>query len=68
MANKNSTEWKNGFDAGLNGSNTTNTHFSNFGTKEQTADWEAGKKAGEAQRAISKKGKGTIRKANPRKK
>lgn len=59
---KNSKEYKNGFDAGLNGSNTTNTHFSNFGTKEQTADWEAGHKAGKKEKANGKE-----KKANPRK-
>lgn len=40
-------EYKMGYDAGLNGSNTTNTHFSMFSTQEKTTNWEAGKKAGE---------------------
>lgn len=60
--NKNSREYNNGLDAGLNGSNTTNTHFTNFSTKEQTADWEAGQRAGKKEKA-----KGKVRKANPRK-
>jgi post-segregation antitoxin (ccd killing protein) len=66
--NKNSQEYKNGHDAGLNGSNTTNTHFSNFATKGQTADWEAGNRAGKKAKANQTKGKGTIRKVNPRRK
>lgn len=66
--NKNSQEYKNGFDAGKNGPNTTNCSHFNFATKDQTADWEAGNKAGKKAKAIQKKGKGSIRKANPRKK
>lgn len=65
--NKNSKEYKNGHDAGLNGSNTTNCHFGNFATKEQTADWEAGNKAGNKAKAEAKGKKGKTRKANPRK-
>lgn len=61
--NKESKEYKGGFDAGLNGSNTVNTHFSFFATKEQTADWEAGQSAGKKEKA-----KGKTRKPNPRKK
>lgn len=64
--NKNSKEFKNGYDAGLNGANTTNSHFSNFSTPDQTQDWEAGQSAGKKAKANSKKGKGSIRKSNPR--
>lgn len=63
MSNKNSTEYKNGYDAGLNGPNTGNCHFSNFATKEQTKDWEAGNSAGKKARK-----KGKIKHHNPRKK
>jgi hypothetical protein len=66
--NNNSKEYKNGFDAGMNGANTTNCHFSNFNTPDQTKDWEAGQLAGLKKKAQEKKGKGTIRKSNPRKK
>lgn len=58
-----SQEYRNGYDAGLNGPNAKNTHFSNFETKEQTADWEAGQSAGKKERA-----RGRDRKHNPRKK
>lgn len=37
-----------GFDCGKNGSNTKNCHFNWFSTKERTAEWERGKKAGES--------------------
>ncbi len=66
--NKKSKEYLNGHDAGLNGPNTTNSHFSFFATKEQTRDWEAGNAAGKKAKANLKKGKGTARKTNPRKK
>jgi hypothetical protein len=36
-----------GYDCGLNGPNTTNSHFSIFAKKENTAAWEKGKAAGE---------------------
>lgn len=39
-----------GYDAGFNGPNTTNCHFRHFGTPENTAAWERGKKAGDAAR------------------
>lgn len=65
MSDKNSTEYKNGFDAGLNGANTTNSHFSNFATAEQTANWEAGQAAGKKEKARQS---GKKKKANPRKK
>ena len=61
--NKNSKEYKNGFDCGLNGSNETNSHFSNFSTREATNDWEAGQRDGKAT-----KSKGKTKKSNPRKK
>lgn len=64
--NKESKEFKNGYDAGLNGANTTNSHFSNFSTPDQTKDWEAGQLAGLKFKAHENKGKGTTRKANPR--
>lgn len=60
---KETTEYKNGFDAGLNGPNKINSHFSNFATKEQTDSWEAGQRAGKKQKA-----QGKTKKTNPRKK
>lgn len=57
-----SKEYNNGFDCGLNGANTTNCAISNFSTKEQTADWEAGQRAGKKEKA-----KGKVKKHNPRK-
>lgn len=33
-----------GYDAGTNGSNTTNTHFRFFGSRELTDAWERGKR------------------------
>jgi hypothetical protein len=39
-----------GFDCGKNGPNTTNCHFSIFGTKEGTSQWEKGKADGEKQK------------------
>jgi len=53
--NKESQYYKNGFDAGKNGPNTTNTHFSNFETKERTAEWEAGQQAGKKAKSHAKK-------------
>lgn len=41
-----------GFSAGMEGPNTENTHFSFFGTPEETRAWEAGKKRGEASKAM----------------
>lgn len=38
--------WNNGFDAGLNGPNKTNCHFSNFQTEQDRKDWEEGNRAG----------------------
>lgn len=40
------TPYEAGFDAAKNGANTTNCHFSYFGTRESTAEWERGHKAG----------------------
>jgi ribosome modulation factor len=45
MKNK-SVEYKHGFDAGKNGSNKTNCHFSNFPTAERKKEWEKGYKNG----------------------
>lgn len=33
-----------GYDAGLNGPNTTNCHFRHFATPQQTEAWEDGKR------------------------
>ncbi len=38
----------NGYDAGLNGSNEINSHFSIFSTPENTKEWERGKIEGES--------------------
>ena len=35
-----------GFDCGQNGADNRNCHFAFFGTKELTAAWERGNKAG----------------------
>lgn len=35
-----------GYDAGKNGSNTANTHYIWFATKEKMLEWERGQKAG----------------------
>jgi len=58
-----SKEYRNGYDAGLNGPNEENCHFSNFATPEQTRDWEQGQAAGKKEKA-----RGKERKHNPRKK
>ncbi len=36
-----------GLDCGLNGANTTNCHFSIFADKENTKEWERGKRDSE---------------------
>jgi hypothetical protein len=66
--NKESKEYQNGYDAGLNGGNDINSHFGNFSTREQTTEWEAGNRAGLKAKAQQQKGKGVTRKSNPRKK
>lgn len=48
-----SKEYMAGFDCGLNGSNTDNCHFSFFSSREQTDEWEAGKKEGEKMKHIN---------------
>ncbi len=63
--NKNSKEYQAGFSAGKDGANTTNSHFSFFATKEQTADWEAGQRDGKKAKA---RNQGQRKKINPRKK
>lgn len=63
--NKDTKEFKAGFDCGLNGPNPTNSHFTFFATKEQTADWEAGQKEGRKAKANNQ---GNRKKINPRKK
>lgn len=37
--------YKQGYDCGVNGANTTNCHFSIFSSKENTREWERGKAA-----------------------
>lgn len=39
-----------GYDAGLNGPNERNCHFSLFDTPEHTKEWERGKAAGDSER------------------
>ena len=46
------TPYRAGLECGLYGPNETNCHFSLFSTREKTTDWERGKKAGEARRAV----------------
>lgn len=44
-----------GRDAGINGPNTRNCHFTWFSSKERTAEWERGKAAGDAVRAAQRR-------------
>lgn len=44
-----SKQYKNGFDAAINGVNTTNSHYNNFSTPEKTKQWEIGNKEGKKQ-------------------
>ena len=39
-----------GYDAGLNGANTVNSHFAIFSEPEFTKAWERGKARGDAER------------------
>jgi len=48
-----SKEYQAGYDAAINGPNTTNCHFSLFSTPEKTKEWERGKKDGEKKRKIN---------------
>jgi ribosome modulation factor len=41
-----------GFNAGMEGSNEENTHFSFFATPSETAAWESGKRRGEASKLV----------------
>jgi hypothetical protein len=41
-----SLPWQNGHDAGLNGPNQNNCHFSNFATPADRDEWERGNKIG----------------------
>lgn len=43
-----------GFDAGVNGSNTINTNFKWFRTKDNMREWERGKRNAEAKNEKSK--------------
>lgn len=43
-----------GYDAAANGSNTTNCHFSHFGTPERMAAWERGNERGKRERQSSR--------------
>jgi len=46
---KNSEAYKAGYDAGKNGSNTINTHFRYFATKELMNNWALGNKQGKGE-------------------
>jgi len=46
MKNK-SEEYKNGFYAGKNGTNTSNSSYTNFTTKEKKDQWQLGYKNGQ---------------------
>lgn len=49
--------YKAGFDCGTNGPNEQNCHFTIFATRENTKEWERGKKDGEvAAERILKRG------------
>lgn len=60
--NKQSQYFKAGFDAGLNGPNSTNCHFDNFATKERTQEWESGQQAGKSAKAHAKNDKKIVKK------
>lgn len=45
-----------GFDAGMNGPNTSNCHFMFFSTKARSAEWSRGNDDALAQRATKKPG------------
>ena len=49
MKTKESYEYKMGYDSAINGANTTNCHFGLFATREQTSEWERGRRDGEGQ-------------------
>ncbi len=42
-------EW--GWDCAMRGPNITNCHFSIFSTRENTAEWERGKRDGDAHKS-----------------
>ncbi len=42
---KQTEAYKQGYDYGVNGANTTNCHFSIFSSKANTKEWERGKAA-----------------------
>lgn len=52
---KNTKSYQMGYDAGMNGSNTTNSNFSIFSTPEKTKEWERGKKQAEIDKKKIKK-------------
>lgn len=60
-----SKSYQAGYDAGLNGANTTNAGYQHFQTTEDTLEWERGHKAGKKQKANDRK---KVKKHNPRKK
>jgi hypothetical protein len=41
------TPYEAGYDCGKNGANETNCHFSIFGSRENTKEWERGKRDAE---------------------
>lgn len=45
------TAYNSGFDTGMYGANTTNSHFSIFSTPEKTKAWEVGKDDGDLMKA-----------------
>lgn len=45
-----SQEYLNGFDAGKNGSDTSNGNYANFSNEQGKKDWEAGFKNGQRQK------------------
>ena len=45
-----------GYDAGINGPNMQNTHFSIFSKPEFTKEWERGKKLGDQHRRDAAEG------------
>lgn len=56
MASEMTGAYKAGYDAGMNGPNTTNCHFSIFTTDRNTKEWERGKAAADAERRGMREG------------
>lgn len=47
LSNQKSVPYAMGWDAAVNGADTTNCHHATFGSPETMSQWQAGKEAGE---------------------